>query len=90
LFGTIITLLLLSRERHWSLVIARVGRRYELPVPLNAAVMRRFERVVALPDPKIVFYPAESTAWKLQRVPGSYRRGRTFHHLPNLKKASKN
>ena len=38
--------------------------RYEVSGALNAAVMRRFERVVALPDPKNVFYVAESTAWK--------------------------
>jgi hypothetical protein len=29
-------------------------------VPSNAAVMLRFTRVVALPDPKIVIFPAES------------------------------
>jgi hypothetical protein len=38
--------------------------RYEVSGALNAAVMRRFERVVALPDPKNVIYSAESTAWK--------------------------
>lgn len=29
-------------------------------VPSNAAVMLRFTRVVALPDPKIAIFPAES------------------------------
>ncbi len=29
-------------------------------MPSNAAVMLRFTRVVALPDPKIVIFPAES------------------------------
>ena len=40
------------------------GDANEVSGTLNAAVMRRFERVVALPDPKIVISPAESTAWK--------------------------
>src|SRR5262249_50149081 len=39
---------------------ARVGMRCEGPVPSTRHVMRRFARVVALPDPKIVIFPAES------------------------------
>jgi hypothetical protein len=36
----------------------RVGMRLGGPVPSNAAVMRRFTRVVALPDPKNSDFPS--------------------------------
>src|SRR6185437_15790444 len=36
------------------------GEAMRKSVPSNAAVMLRFTRVVALPDPKIVIFPAES------------------------------
>jgi hypothetical protein len=37
-----------------------VGMRSGGPIPSTRLVMRSFTRVVALPDPKIVIFPAES------------------------------
>jgi hypothetical protein len=42
----------------------RVGIAVRRSSTLNAAVMRRFLRVVALPDPKILIFPAESIAFR--------------------------
>ena len=55
------------------LLNSRVGMRCEGPVPSNAAVMRRFARVVALPDLKIVIFPAEPIFF---RTAGLQNRGR--------------
>lgn len=63
LLGTITTLLLFQGSGARCSLFPR-GDADEVSGTLNAAVMRRFERVVALPDPKIVISPAESTAWK--------------------------
>jgi hypothetical protein len=38
-------------------------------VALNAGVMRRFERVVALPDPKILNFPSRNSLFRLQFRP---------------------
>jgi hypothetical protein len=38
-------------------------------VALNAGVMRRFERVVALPDPKILNFPSRNALFGLQFRP---------------------
>jgi hypothetical protein len=39
-------------------LVARVGMRFGGSIPSNAAVMRRFTRVVALPDPKNSDFPS--------------------------------
>jgi hypothetical protein len=40
--------------------------RYELPSTLNAAEMHRFERVVALPDPKKCLLPSRINSLEAQ------------------------
>ena len=57
LFATITTSPRVSKERQpFFLDISPAGS-YEALVALNAGVMRRFERVVALPDPKDIEFP---------------------------------
>src|SRR6185369_2629141 len=89
LFGTNLTRPRVSREQHCPLE-ARVGMRFGGPVPSNAAVMRCFTRVVALPDSKIVIFPAESIVFvRLGCRIGDTRRAdkraavKTAHHDPS-------
>jgi hypothetical protein len=49
---------------------------------LNAGVMRRFERVVALPDPKNCVFPAESTASPVSHAPESTESGQVNDNQP--------
>jgi hypothetical protein len=57
------TLPRVSREQHCFLRMTAWGFAVRRPSTLNAAVMRRFLRVVALPDLKILIFPAESIAF---------------------------
>jgi len=54
LCGTIITLFASFKGAALFLRTIRVGMRCQVQYPQTAAVMRRFERVVALPDSKLV------------------------------------
>jgi hypothetical protein len=54
LCGTIIKPFASFKGAALFLRTTRVGMRGQDPVPSNAAVMRRFERVVALPDSKLL------------------------------------
>ena len=51
----------------------RVGIAVRRPSTLNAAVMRRFLRVVALPDPKILIFPAESIYFRTAELQDTVR-----------------
>ncbi len=54
----LITFALISKERQPSPGTS------EVLVVLNAGVMQRFERVVALPNPKVIEFPAASTLFR--------------------------